>query len=166
LIAARQVREKGEVVVWTIRQAEQDQAGEVFTVQRAAYVTEAQLYDNPHLAGLAETLDDVRMAIELRQVLVALAGHRIVGSVRGVRDGDLCHVIRLVVAPDMQGKGLGKALITAAEAANPSAARFALYTGEQSTSVLGLYKRLGYVEMGREQVADALRLIRLEKVVN
>jgi len=153
-------------VDWTIRPAEKHQAGEVFTVQRAAYVTEAQRYDNPHLSGLAETLDDIRMAIEKRQVLIALTGHRIVGSVRGVVDGDLCHVIRLVVAPDMQGCGLGKALITAAEDANPLAARFALYTGEHSTSVLGLYKKLGYAEVGQEQIADTLALIRLEKPGN
>ena len=38
-------------------------AGEVMTVQRAAYVSEAQLYDNPHLSALSESLDDVRKAI-------------------------------------------------------------------------------------------------------
>jgi GNAT superfamily N-acetyltransferase len=159
-------RVKGETVNWTIQRAEEHQAGEVLTLQRAAYVPEAQLYDNPHLPALTETVADVCGAIARRQVLVAAAGHRIVGSVRGVVEGDLCRVIRLVVAPDMQGRGLGGALVRAAEVANPSAARFALYTGEHSSDVLRLYRKLGYVEAGTEQAAGTMALIRLEKLAD
>jgi hypothetical protein len=35
-------------------------AGEILTVQRAAYLTEAQRYRNPYLPPLTETLDQVR----------------------------------------------------------------------------------------------------------
>ncbi|MBN1174950.1 MAG: hypothetical protein JXA67_22520 [Micromonosporaceae bacterium] len=37
----------------------EDHAGEVLTLQRAAYATEAQRYRDPHLAPLVETLDEV-----------------------------------------------------------------------------------------------------------
>lgn len=87
-------------------------------------------------------------------MLVALDDHRIVGAVRGVPDGDVCHVTRLVVAPDMQG-----------EAANSAAARFALHTGERSANNLGLYRKVGYTEVRREQVAETLALVHLEKLV-
>jgi GNAT superfamily N-acetyltransferase len=152
-------------VDWTIHVARPDQAGEVLTVQRAAYVSEAQAYDNPHLSALTETLADVAAAIEAGQVLVALAGQRVVGAVRGVRDGAVCQVTRLVVAPDQQGRGLGGALVRAVEAANPTAARFALHTGERSAANLALYAKLGYAEVRREQVADTLALVHLEKPV-
>ena len=149
---------------WTIHAAHVAQAGEVLTVQRAAYVSEARLYDNPYLSALTETVAEVRAAIERGQVLVALDGHRIVGAVRGVRDGDVCHVTRLVVVPDLQGKGLGRALVLAAEAANPTAARFALHTGERSTANIGLYQKLGYVLVRKEKVAETLMLVHLEKL--
>jgi hypothetical protein len=46
-----------------IAAAEPDDAGELLTVQRAAYLVEAQRYDDPHIAPLTETLDEVRAAI-------------------------------------------------------------------------------------------------------
>ena len=58
-------------------------AGEVMTVQRAAYVSEAQLYDNMHFSALSEPLESVLKAIADEIVLVARLGKRLVGAVRG-----------------------------------------------------------------------------------
>jgi ribosomal protein S18 acetylase RimI-like enzyme len=136
------------------------------TVQRAAYVSEAQLYDNPHLSALSEPLSSVRTSIAADLVLVARVDTRIVGAVRGRIDGPLCHVGRLVVAPDMQGRGIGRALLLAVEEhAPPSVRRFALYTGGRSDSNLGLYRKLGYERVREERVADDLTLIHLEKAL-
>jgi len=139
-------------------------AGEVLTVQRAAYVSEAQLYDNPHLSALTESLADVRKALSEEIVLVARLGTRIVGAVRGRVDGAVCHVGRLVVAPDMQGMGLGRRLLLAIEERVPSSVRrFALFTGGRSESNLGLYRKLGYEPVREERVAPTLTLVHLEK---
>ncbi|HMO11284.1 MAG TPA: GNAT family N-acetyltransferase, partial [Actinotalea sp.] len=35
-------------------------AGELLTVRRAAFVSEAQLYDDPHIPPLTQTLDELR----------------------------------------------------------------------------------------------------------
>ena len=137
-------------------------AGEIMTVQRAAYVSEAQLYDNPHLSALSEPLDNVRSAIETEVVLVAREGTRIVGAVRGRVEGPVCHVERLVVAPDMQGRGIGRALLLAVEEAAP-VRRFRLHTGDRSAANLRLYRKLGYEQFREERVADTLSLIHLEK---
>ncbi|RBY80421.1 GNAT family N-acetyltransferase [Blastococcus sp. TF02-09] len=51
-------------------------AGELLTLQRAAYVTEAQLYDDARLPALVQTLDELRA--ELVRCLVAQAGRRLV----------------------------------------------------------------------------------------
>jgi ribosomal protein S18 acetylase RimI-like enzyme len=137
-------------------------AGEIMTVQRAAYVSEAQLYDNPHLSALSESLESVLSAIESEVVLVARAETRIVGAVRGRVADAVCHVGRLVVAPDMQGRGIGRALLLAMEEATP-VRRFRLYTGDRSAGNLGLYRKLGYEQFREERVADTLSLIHLEK---
>lgn len=141
-------------------------AGEVLTVQLAAYVTEAQLYGDPHLVPLLDTLDDVRAVITAGQVLVAREGARLVGAVRGVVADGTCTVGRLVVAPDLRGRGLGSALLAAVEARHaPDVARFALFTGHRSVGNLRLYRRAGYVETATVVVDDALSLVHLEKRV-
>jgi ribosomal protein S18 acetylase RimI-like enzyme len=148
----------------TIHRAVPSDAGEIMTVQRAAYVSEAQLYDNPHLSALSEPLASVRASVESDVVLVARVGPRIVGAVRGRVEGRVCHVGRLVVAPDWQGHGIGRRLLVAMEEHAPSSVeRFALYTGDRSAANLGLYRKLGYETVHEERVADTLSLIHLEK---
>lgn len=140
-----------------------DDAGELLTLQRAAFVTEAQLYADPGLPALVETLDELRAALG-GLVLTARSGPRLVGSVRArVADGVL-HVGRLVVAPDRQGRGIGAALLAAVErVAGPEAHTAALFTGHRSAGNLRLYRRAGYVEQRREPVDELLTLVHLAK---
>jgi GNAT superfamily N-acetyltransferase len=134
-------------------------AGEILTVQRAAYVSEAILYDNPRFSALTETLDDVHAAVTAGQVLVARhqSGTRIVGAVRGEVVRDECQVGRLVVAPDQQRRGIGRALLAAVEA-RFTARRFVLFTGSRSAANLRLYERAGYLRTRVDQ-----SLVYLEK---
>ena len=46
-----------------IERARPDDAGEVLTLQRAAFLCEAQRYDDPHLPMLTETLDEIAAVI-------------------------------------------------------------------------------------------------------
>jgi ribosomal protein S18 acetylase RimI-like enzyme len=137
-------------------------AGEVLTVQRAAYLTEAQVYGDPAIPPLTETLDQVAAAVAAGSVLTATVGPRVVGAVRGtVTDGVLA-VGRLAVAPDCQGRGIGTALLTAVER-TPGARRAVLFTGARSEGNLGLYRRLGYREEHRERISPAVELVHLGK---
>ncbi|XVQ88959.1 GNAT family N-acetyltransferase [Microbispora siamensis] len=138
-------------------------AGEILTLQRAAYVTEAQLYGDPFIAPLVESLDQVRTVIETGVVLKATDGGRLVGAVRGQMSGSTCLVGRLVVAPDRQGQGIGSGLLAAMHEAVPEAAAFDLFTGHLSEGNLRLYRRLGYRETQRERVQDHLMLVHLRR---
>ena len=124
-----------------------DHAGELFTVQRAAYLSEAQRY-NAHIPPLRETLAEVLAEIGASDVLVfgAWLGPRLVGSVRGRPDGrDGMEVCRLAVAPDMQGRGVGRSLLGTLEAAVPvGVRRLWLVTGASSEDNLRMYRRSGY----------------------
>jgi SAM-dependent methyltransferase len=142
----------GAVVV---RRATPADAGELFTLLRAAYVTEAQLHDDAHLPPLRRGLDEVRTDLGRGINLLAERDGRIVATGRGERHGDVARLGRFAVAPDAQGTGLGTRIITALEAAlGPEVERFELFTGEYSTRNLALYRRLGYHEVGREPVHD------------
>ncbi|MDF5755957.1 GNAT family N-acetyltransferase [Spongiactinospora sp. TRM90649] len=141
-------------------------AGEILTVQRAAYVTEAQLYGDPFLPPLVETAEQVRKAVEDTLVLKVMDGGRIAGAVRGRIAGTTCLVGRLVVAPDLQRRGIGRALLTALHREAPQDTEitaFDLFTGHLSESNLRLYRQEGYRETGRERVHDHLTLVHMRR---
>ncbi|MDP4508460.1 GNAT family N-acetyltransferase [Nonomuraea turcica] len=138
-------------------------AGEILTVQRAAYVSEAQLYGDPYILPLVESLEQLRKVIETAVVLKALDAGRIVGAVRGQVSGTTCLVGRLVVAPDRQGQGLGTALLSALHEELPEATAFDLFTGHLSEVNLRLYRRLGYRETHRERMDDHLTMVHLRR---
>jgi GNAT superfamily N-acetyltransferase len=149
-----------------IRHARRTDAGEILVVQRAAYLLEAQLYGDPMIEPLVETLEEVRDAVERSIVLVALRGARIVGAVRGRIDGRLCRVGTLAVAPDVQGEGIGTALMDAIEEeVRDRVDGLAVFTGDRSAVNLRLYRRHGYRETHRHQVAPHLTFIHLRKLV-
>nr|WP_275586388.1 GNAT family N-acetyltransferase [Geodermatophilus normandii] len=137
-------------------------AGEVLTLQRAAYVTEAQLYGDPGIPPLTETLEEVVAAVAAGSVLTATVGPRVVGAVRGELAGGVLSVGRLVVAPDRRGRGVGTALLAAVER-TPGARRAVLFTGARSAGNLRLYHRAGYREERRERVSAGLELLHLAK---
>ncbi|MFF5204468.1 GNAT family N-acetyltransferase [Streptosporangium sp. NPDC000396] len=147
------------VIEW----AEPKDAGEILTVQRAAYVSEAQLYGDPFIPPLVESAEQVRVAVETGTVLVAREGERIVGAVRGRLSGTTCLVGRLVVAPDAQGRGVGGALLAALHEEVVSATAFDLFTGHLSEGNLRLYRRHGYQETSRERMSDHLTLIHMRR---
>lgn len=139
-----------------------DDVGELLTLQRAAFVTEGQLYDDPRLPALTETQDQLRAALGL--ALTARSGQRLVGSVRARADDGVLHVGRLVVAPDQQGRGIGAALLAAVErAGGPEVHTAVLFTGHRSAGNLRLYHRAGYVEQRREPVDERVTLVHLAK---
>ena len=138
-------------------------AGELLTLQRAAYVTEAQLYDDVGLPALVQSLDDLRAELAGSRCTGAWLDGRLVGAVRTREDDDVLHVGRLVVAPDLQGRGIGGRLLRAAEDHSPAAGTAALFTGHRSAANLRLYERNGYREQRREQVHPGLALVHLTK---
>jgi ribosomal protein S18 acetylase RimI-like enzyme len=149
-------------VEWTIEPARPADAGELLTLQRAAYLAEAAIYDDFRLPPLTETLAEIRTAVTELTVLKAVIGTRIVGAARGRVTGDTCEVGRLAVAPDLQGIGIGTSLVRAIEDRFPGVRRYELFTGKRSEANIRLYERLGYREIAdREHPV----LIFLEKVV-
>ncbi|GAA2847391.1 GNAT family N-acetyltransferase [Streptosporangium fragile] len=146
-----------------IERAEPGDAGEILTVQRAAYVGEAQLYGDPFIPPLVESADQVRMAVTATTVLVARERTRVVGAIRGRMAGTTCLVGRLVVAPDMQGRGIGGALLAALHREAADALAFDLFTGHLSEANLRLYCRHGYRETHRERMSDHLTLVHMRR---
>jgi GNAT superfamily N-acetyltransferase len=138
----------------TIRPISTDDAGEVLTIQRAAFASEALIYGDPDMPPLTQTLEELRAELVENLGCVAVDGHRIVGAVRARRAADLLLIGRLAIAPDQQGAGLGSALLAAVEqrGRDEGATTAELFTGGLSEANQRLYEREGYHRS--EETAD------------
>jgi tRNA (guanine37-N1)-methyltransferase len=147
-----------------VRTATPGDAGELLTLQLACWVAEAFSNDTLDIPPLREDLDDVLAWLGTWTTFVVHAGERLVGAVRGRLEGDTWDIGRLMVAPDLRGRGLGRWLLAYVEtAAPPEATRLALFTGAQSVANLRMYRKAGYRTV-REQ-PDQPGVVQLSKRV-
>ena len=147
----------------TIEEAGIADAAEILTLQKLAYQAEAELYGDDAIPPLTQTLAGLEAEFADARVLKATADGRIVGSVRGRVGDGVCRVGRLMVHPDLQGRGIGSRLLRSLEALFPAGSRFELFTGHKSAGNLRLYERLGYRETRRMAVHAGLTLVFLDK---
>ena len=146
-----------------VRLVQPGDAGELFTLQRACWLQEQQ--DNPgvEIPALHETLEDLRGWIARDTVLVARSAGRLVGAVRAGLHERTWDIGRLMVAPDLQGRGLGRVLLQRVEAAAPpEATAYALFTGAGSLRNQKMYKKAGYRLRGEVEPG----VVRLTKTVS
>jgi len=146
-----------------IEEATLDDAEEILALQKAAYASEARLYKDFDLPPLTQTLEEMRTDFERQLVLKAVEGGEIVGSVRARMKDGRCLIGRLIVRPDCQGRGIGKALMTEIEGRFPQARSFRLFTGHSSEGPLHIYGEMGYERYRSEYLHENLTLVYLEK---
>jgi tRNA (guanine37-N1)-methyltransferase len=134
-----------------VRLATRADAGELFTLTRACWLQEEWANPGVVIPALQESLDDAVRGLSEWTTFVALAGGRIVGSTRGkvAGDGTVWDVGRVMAAPDLQGRGLGRYLLELIEhAAPPQVTSYELWTGAKSVDNLRMYKKAGYRLLG------------------
>jgi tRNA (guanine37-N1)-methyltransferase len=120
-------------------------AGELFTLTRACWLQEQWANPGVTIPALEESFDDLLASLDVWTTFVARAGGRLVGSARGRAEGTDWDVGRVMVAPDLQGRGLGRYLLTLIEeAAPPEVTSYSLFTGAGSTDNIRMYKKAGY----------------------
>lgn len=134
---------------WDIVAAVRGDAGEILTLQRACWVQEALDNDTLDIPALHESLETVEASLDdWRYYVVRVAG-RLVGAVRGrlvTHAGEAVWDIgRVMVAPDLQGRGLGRVLLEHIQAVAPTeASSYVLFTGARSTDNQRMYKKAGF----------------------
>jgi ribosomal protein S18 acetylase RimI-like enzyme len=146
---------------------EDGDAGELLTVRRAAFVTEAQLYDDPHIPALTQTLDELRADLARPDVvtLAAWMGTRMIGSVRVGLEEDRALLGRLAVVPDLQGQGIGTKLLMSVLTYLPEDTKEVwVFTGQDSKQNLSLYAKHGF-EHQYDQNAGDLTYAYLRKIL-
>lgn len=149
----------------TISDISPEDAGETLTLQRAAFVQEALIYDTVQMPPLTQTLEELRAELIDNLGCVVRSGHRMIGAARARRDGDLLLIGRLAIAPDAQGRGVGTRLLAAVEERGRAVGcrEAELFTGSLSEANLRLYEREGYRETTRVAGDDGIEQVFLRK---
>ena len=149
---------------YRIMQASPEDAGLILDLQKLAYESEARLYDDWTLPPLTQTVPGLLEEFATAVVLKAMDGDRLVGSVRARETDGRCEIGRLIVRPELQGRGVGTMLMRNIEAAFPQVRGFELFTGSRSEGNIRLYERLGYRRSHEKVLSAAVTLVFLEKL--
>ncbi|MEP3048614.1 MAG: GNAT family N-acetyltransferase [Roseibium sp.] len=147
-----------------LAEAKPANAPEILKLQRATYMREAERYKNWSIAPLVETRDEFVKALETNHIIVARIGSTIAGSIRAREEKNVCHIGRLFVTEEFQGRGIGSALVQTIEDRFSHVERFSLFTGHLSDENIRLYRMLGYEVIGERVAKDHLKLVVMEKL--
>lgn len=148
-----------EILISPLSEAD---AGEVLTVQRAAFVSEAAIYGSVDMPPLTQTLTELEAELRAESGLAARIDGRLVGAIRFVEKDGMLLIGRIAIAPDVQGEGVGRTLLDHAESAS-NAQVAELFTGSLSEANIRLYERCGYVEHERVPDGDGTEQVFLRK---
>jgi len=146
-----------------IEKAMVSDAGELLTLQKLAYRSEAEIYNDFTLPPLVQTLEGMEEDFKNQLFLKAVMDGRIIGSVRAYAKEGTCYVGRLIVHPDFQSRGIGTRLMNDMERIFYGCKRFELFTGDRSERNLYLYRKLGYRIFKTAKISDQTNIVYLEK---
>lgn len=144
-----------------------EHAGELLTIRRAAFVSEAQLYNDPHIPALTQSLDELVEDIERDDVVTlgAWLGPRLVGSIRVGIEDDKATIGRLAVVPDLQAQGIGTQLLFAVLGYLPESTKEVwVFTGQNSKHNIALYNKAGF-DHQFDEVSGDLTYAYLRKIL-
>lgn len=136
-------------------------AGELYTLQQAAYVSEGRAAGTVEIPPLQEGVADLLARLADPAVTTwGLSEHgRLLAAVRcSSLSAQVAFVGRLGVVPDLARQGLGSALLRFAEARLPAGTRrIELVTGIRSLGNHAFYHRHGYTLVERDPVEGIVR---------
>lgn len=146
-----------------IEKATQSDARKILTIQKIAYLSEAEIYDDYQIPPLTQSLAELESDFHTHVFYVAKANREIVGSVNLRAEGNTGMIGRLVVLPELQRQGIGSMLMDHVETNHADLEIFELFTGHKSERNLSFYHKRGYQECRRRGEHEKLELVFLRK---
>lgn len=135
----------------------------ILELQKKAFLPVAILLNITEIQPMIQTYDELLQEFDESIILKYIQDCQIVGSVRAyVDDDNVYHVGKLIVHPDYQNKGIGRALMIEIEKKFMTCSKYQLFTEKITPNTLYLYIKLGYKEISR--TCDSLCMIIMEKL--
>jgi len=140
-------------------------AEKILSLQKLAYRSEAEIYNDFNIPPLVQTLESIEKDFENQYFLKTIMNGRMIGSVRAYTKEGTCYIGRLIVHPDFQNRGIGTDLMNEIERIFNTCRRFELFTGDKSERNLHLYQKLGYKIFKKVKITDQTMIVYLEKKI-
>ncbi len=142
------------IATWHLRRAASEDAAAIAALTEDAYAKFIPVIGRRPVpmdwdyAGLADEW----------QVWVVEVGGALAGALLLVPEADALLIESVAVAPEMQGRGLGRRLIdhALAEAGRQGFPTLRLYTNAKMTENIALYRHFGFHETGRQAMDDGM----------
>ena len=141
-----------------------EDAQAILTIQKEAYLSEAQLNDDFNIPPLTQTLCELEAQFGSKAILKIVINNKIVGSGQAQLNGVTCHIGRMAVLNEYKGQGIGSKLLSTLEGVYPQATRVELFTGLKSEANLTMYARRGYKQV-RQELLGGTTVVFLEKIL-
>lgn len=106
---------------YNITKANRDDLPAILNVQKKAFLEVVKKFHLQSLPALEQSLESLTIDFTKGIILKVSIGNAIVGSVRAHKNNETCHIERLVVLPEYQNQGIGKALMHEIVAVQPVA---------------------------------------------
>jgi len=138
----------------------------ILDIQRKAFSEVARKFNLKSMSQIEQTLESLNDEFNNHIILKACITDSIVGSVRACSENDTCYISKLIILPENQNKGIGKALMNAIENYyNNTVRRYELYTGSRDARNIYLYNQLGYKLYKTEKYNDMISYVYMEKII-
>lgn len=90
-------------------------AEEILSLQKLAYRSEAEIYNDFSIEPLVQMLEQLQQQFEDHIILKAVVDHAIIGSVRANEREGTCYIGKLMVNPNEKNYGISRRLMKAIE---------------------------------------------------
>jgi len=148
-----------------IVKADIDDAKDILELQKIAYQSEAEIYNDFDIPPLTQTLEEIKRQFGDHIFLKTVENKNIIGSVRAYEKDGTCFIGRLIVHPEKQNQGIGTVLTNEIERCFNGVQRYELFTGSESTKNIHLYEKLGYHIFESEKLSEVVKLVYMEKKI-
>jgi ribosomal protein S18 acetylase RimI-like enzyme len=136
----------------------------ILDIQRKAFLEVARTFHLKTMPQIEQTLESLTAEYKNHTILTASFADKIVGSVRADAQDDTCYISRLVVLPEYQNRGIGKALMSEIENQFKNIVnRYELFTGSRDQRNVYLYNQLGYKPFKTEKLNHVITFVFMEK---
>lgn len=145
--------------------AQKEDLQEILDLQKACYLSEAELHNDFNIPPLTQTIESINGEFDNGWLFLKVVhNNTIIAAGRGIIDGDTAHIAKLTVKQEFQNQKIGQSLLKKIESKLSNSKRYELFTGHKSLRNIYLYEKLGYSEYKRQFINDNLTLVYLEKI--